>query len=309
MKSILLSLTLLIAFIPFGFSQDSLLDELNETSEPVTVYAVGTFKGTRIINGHSIETLGKNELQYIISHRFGRVTDGWRNLFGLDNANIHFGLEYGITNHLMIGFGRSSYDKIYDGYAKYTFLQQSKGAKKMPLSLAAQASISVTSKQWDDANRKNYFSSRLYYSYQVLIARKFGDWFSLQLTPTMVHRNLVASAKDKNDVYAIGLGGSLRLTHSIRLNAEYFYLIPGQIYSTLNGEKVRNTLSIGVDIETGGHVFQLQFTNSRGMIEKHFITETTGNWLKGDIHFGFNITRVFDLSRKKPKKKDRIIVD
>lgn len=287
-------------------AQDDLLDMLEQEEEPVVNYTFATFKSTRIVSGQSVETNSEGVLQFLIGHRFGRINSGWRDVFGLDNATIRLGVDYGITDDLNIGFGRSTFTKIYDGYVKYKFLKQKTGAKKFPFTATALASVSIRSDQWPNPNRKNYITSRFYYTYQIMLARKFNEWFSLQLTPTVVHRNLVNTKDDKNTVFALGAGTSVKMTGSLRLNMEYYFLVPGQIKSTIGGEKVRDSFSLGVDLETGGHVFQLHFTNSRGMIEKFLATETTGRWLKGDIHFGFNVSRVFTIydKHKKEQKKE-----
>jgi hypothetical protein len=162
----------------------------------------------------------------------------------------------------------------------------------MPFTLSYFGSTALNSLKWQDTARENYFSSRLAYTHQILIARKFSDVFSAQLTPTVVHRNLVKTAADANDIYALGLGGRLRMSRRTTFNMEYFYVPKGQLPGTAT-----NSLSLGFDIETGGHVFQLHFTNSLGMFERNFITENTGSWNKGDIYFGFNISRVFTLRK------------
>jgi hypothetical protein len=277
-------------------AQDDLMNMLNDSTPPEINYTTATFKSTRIMNGHSIERMPPGQLDVRISHRFGTLNSGIYNYFGLDQSNIHLGLEFGIFKWLMIGIGRGNYEKTYDGFAKFSILRQSTGAKKMPVSLSVLSSASVTTLKWTDTSRTNYFSSRLTYVYQVLVARKMNQTFSLQLTPTFVHRNLVATELDPNDLYVIGAGGRIKLTKRISFNAEYFYMVNSKKYMST---KIYNPLSLGFDIETGGHVFQLIFTNSVAMIEKGFIGETTGDWLKGDIHFGFNISRVFTI--KKPK--------
>lgn len=287
-------------------AQDDLLSELDqmEKKEEKIDFASATFKTTRLINGHSIETNGEGVLLFLISHRFGRLTGGPYEYFGLDNANIRFGFEYGVTDRFDIGIGRSSFEKTYDGYLKYKLLRQSKGKRKMPLSVTLFTSIAIKTLKWPDETRENYFSSRLFYTYQVLIARKFSDRFSLQLTPTIVHRNLVAAKNDRNTVFALMAGGRAKITGSLALNLEYCWVPRGQINSLYNGEQVQDALSIGLDIETGGHVFQVYFSNSRGIIEKAFLTETNGLWWKGDVHFGFSISRVFTVyDRNKAAKK------
>jgi hypothetical protein len=276
------------------FGQDDLLDMLDKEPATEINFTTATFKSTRVLNGHSVERMPAGQLDVRISHRFGRVNSGAYEFFGLDQSNVHFSLEYGITDWLMIGLGRGTYEKTYDGFTKLTLLRQSTGAKVMPVSVSWVSAIAVNSLRWTDTTRTNYFSSRISYSHQLLVARKFSPSFSFQLAPTFVHRNMVATEVDPNDIYALGAGGRLKLTKRISLNAEYYYIInPKDFMST----KIYNPLSVGFDIETGGHVFQLIFTNSRAMIEKGFIGETSGSWLKGDIHFGFNISRVFTLKK------------
>jgi len=274
------------------FSQEDLLDLLNKNVEPEINFASATFKSTRIMNGHSVERMPPGQLDFRISHRFGTINSGAYEFFGLDQSNIHFGLEYGILDWLMIGIGRGTYEKTYDAFAKFTILRQSAGARIMPVSVSVLSSVAATSIKWTDPERDNYFSSRLSYVNQILIARKINQSFSVQLSPSFVHRNLVATEFDPNDLWSIGAGGRMKLTKRISLNAEYYYMINSK---TNMSREIHDPFSIGFDIETGGHVFQLIFTNSLAMIEKGFIGETTGDWLKGDIHFGFNISRVFTL--------------
>jgi hypothetical protein len=279
---------------PGIFAQDDLMDLLEQNTPPEINLASATFKSTRIMNGHSIERMPSGQLDFRISHRFGTLNSGAYELFGLDQSSVHFSLEYGILDWLMAGVGRGTYEKTYDGYIKFTILKQSTGARTMPVSVSFLSTIAATSVKWSDTSRTNYFSSRLSYVNQLLVARKISQSFSVQLMPTFVHRNLVATELDPNDLYAMGVGGRMKLTKRISFNAEYYALINPKNYMS---KEVYNPLSLGFDIETGGHVFQLIFTNSLAMIEKGFIGETTGSWLKGDIHFGFNISRVFTLKR------------
>lgn len=271
-------------------------DESKAADKDKTEKVYSTFKATRLINGHSVENTYKGVLDLKISHRFGAVNKGLYEFFGLDNASMRWGFDYGLTDRLTVGFGRSSFQKQYDAFFKYKLLWQSTGKHKIPVSLNIVSSAMVQTLKWEDTTRKNYFSSRLYYAHQILIGRKFSENFSLQLMPTMIHYNLVKKAGDPNDIFAIGIGGRQKITKRISINAEYYYQLPGYKF-----ENTKNSLSVGFDIETGGHVFQLHFTNSTGMTERTFISETTGEWGKGDILFGFNISRVFTL--KKPKSK------
>jgi hypothetical protein len=290
-----LSLVFLLSLVSLGiYAQDDLMKMLNQDSSKVTNYTTATFKSTHVMNGQSIESMPPGQLDVRISHRFGTLNTGGYNFFGLDQSNIHLSLEYGIFNWLMVGVGRGSFEKTFDGFAKFSVFRQSTGAREMPVSVSVFSSIALKTLKWTDPTRTNYFSSRLSYVWQVLVARKFNQALSFQLTPTYIHRNLVATELDPNDLYSIGAGGRLKLTKRISLNAEYYYMInPKNNFS----QQVYNPLTVGVDIETGGHVFQLFFTNSLGTIEKQFIGETTGQWKKGDIHFGFNISRVFTLKK------------
>lgn len=253
-----------------------------------------TFKDTRIVNGHSVETSEQGQMKFIIAHRFGYVNGGAYELFGIDQSTIRIGLDYGITNNLTVGVGRSSFEKTLDGYLKYRILRQKSGPGAFPVSITAMSSTALTTLKWEDPERENFFSSRLAYAHQLLIARKFSSAFSMQLMPTMVHFNLVPTPEFDHDVYAIGAATRYQLTKMISFQTEYYYVLPGQI-----GEQYGNSLSLGFDIETKGHVFQLFLSNSRGMIEKFFIAETQGKWEEGDISIGFNITRDFRLTGRK----------
>jgi hypothetical protein len=236
------------------------------------------------------------QLDFRISHRFGPVNYGLYEFFGLDQSITRFSLEYGIFNRLMVGVGRGTYLKTYDGFAKFTILRQSTGTRVMPVSVLFFSSVAATSVKWSDPTQNNSFNSRLSYVNQVLIGRKFNESLSLQIEPTFVHRNLVSFSGDPNDLFSLGAGGRIKLAKRISFNAEYYYLLNSRKDMR---QKIYDPLSLGFDIETGGHVFQLIFTNSLGIIEKDFIGETTGRWSKGDIHFGFNISRVFTLKKMK----------
>ena len=276
------------------FAQDDLMNLLDQNSPKQINYTTATFKSTRVMNGHSIERMPAGQLDVRISHRFGQINTGGYNFYGLDQSNIHLSLEYGITNWLMVGVGRGEYEKTFDGFTKFSILRQSTGAKEMPVSVSVLTSVAMKTLKFQNTAVTNYFTSRLSYVAQVLVARKISEALSVQLTPSYVHRNLVATELDPNDLFAMGAGARLKLTKRTSLNAEYYYLVNPISYMS---QKVYNPLSIGFDIETGGHVFQLFFTNSIGMIEKAFIGETTGTWTKGDIRFGFNISRVFTLKK------------
>lgn len=281
-------------------AQEDLLDLLGE--EPIgPQYTIASFKTTRVINGHSLENTAHGVLDFKVGHRFGEVNGGANEFFGLDNATTRLGFDYGATDRLMIGIGRSSYQKTVDGFAKYKFLKQCDEGCTMPVTLAFVAASSINTTQtsdfWPDTTKEYYFSHRMAYSFQLIVGRKFSERLSFQFNPGLVHRNLVEDTSVKNDVIHISGAGRVKLSKRVALNAEYFYVLPDQI-----AEEFHNSLSLGFDIETGGHVFQLHLTNSRGQFERAFITETTGEWGDGDIHFGFNISRVFTVHRPKPKE-------
>jgi len=280
-------------FFSFAYGQDDDLLSLLGDEETID-YTNASFKTNRVINLHSLESTAGGVLDFKIGHRFGTLNGGFYELFGLDNANIRIGFDYGLSDVITIGVGRGSFEKTYDGFVKYKFLRQSTGKRKMPFTAAILLTSAIQTLKWANPERENYFSNRLYYTSQLIIGRKFSESFSLQLSPTMVHRNLIKTNTEKNDVYALGAAGRIKLSKRLALNAEYIYLLPDQVAGNIT-----NSLSIGFDIETGGHVFQLHFTNSTSMIEKGFITETTNSWDNGGIHFGFNVSRVFTVKRKK----------
>ncbi len=277
--------------------EDDLLSLLGGDEEQS--YTSATFKTTRIINMHSVENAAAGVMDFRISHRFGFINTGAYDLFGLDQALMRIGLEYGVTSRLMVGFGRSNVNKAYDSFLKYKILRQGSGKRNIPVSVSYFASAVCNTVKWADPNRDNYFSSRMQYTHQLLIGRKFNNDLSLQLTPTLVHKNLVPTLQDKNDILAMGFGWRYKLTQRFSVNGEYIYVLPNHISSTFY-----NSLSLGVDIETGGHVFQLHLTNSTSMLEPGFITESVGQWKKGGIHFGFNVSRVFTVKEKREKPEE-----
>jgi len=263
-------------------------------SPPGPVYTLSTFKSTRVVLGQSVEAPVQGDLTFIISHRFGDIRGGMYDFFGLDQAHNRLGLEYGIGEIAGLTFGRNSYEKTYDGAVKVRILRQQSGLKNIPLSLTWYSGIFVNTLKWSDPERDNLFSSRLSYVNQLLIARKFSKRISLQLSPSHIHRNLVEYEIDQNDVFALGFSGKYNFLRKVSVNAEYFWLLPGN-----TADNFENSFSLGFDFETGGHLFQLHISNSQGIIEKDFIAETTGRWLDGDLFLGFNIYRVFPLGEKR----------
>ena len=275
-----------------GWSQEDLDALLNELDPLPPQEVIATFKSGKIINLHTVERVAAGNLEMRISHRFGRIDGGAYTLWGIDQATIRIGLNYGVSDKLAIGFGRNSYKKIYDGFFKYSVTKQKKNG--FPISVVAISSIAIKSLRFSDPGRDNYFRSRLSYVHQLVLARKFTSRLSLEVVPSWVHFNLVSSASDQSDIPVLAAGGRMKVSKRVSINAEYGYRI--QLNDdAANINDFYDSFSVGVDIETGGHVFQLQFTNSLPMFEMGFLAQTNDRWSEGGIHFGFNITREFVL--------------
>jgi hypothetical protein len=288
---ILAALLLTLFFIKANSQNVDLFAEKYNSQSPDIITA--TFKSTRVVNGQSIENAGPGVLDFRISHRFGALSQGSYNLYGLDQATMRIGLDYGITNRLMVGVGRSTYEKQYDGFLKFKIVQQQQGERNIPFGISYVASVIYKTLKDAPTTYVPYASDRFSFAHQILIASKINDYVSIQFSPTIVHYNLVDSAKIPNDFKSIGISSRIRLSKRVNLTSEYFHRI-----DKLAG--YYNPLSLGIDIETGGHVFQLHVSNSTGMTERTFINETAGSWAKGDLCFGFNITRAFVI--RKPKE-------
>ncbi len=286
----LLTFVTLLGISQLTLAQDDLLSEMEKQETVVSDFTIGTFSGTRLINGHSIETKHKGSLEFIITHRFGTLNSGGYNLWGLDNSSIRLGLEYGITDKLGVGVGRSSFDKTFDYYTKYKVLRQT---KSVPVTVTALGTASFKASMREEfptlATR-----DKMSYVAQLLIARKFSQRVSFQLAPAFLHQRTVNQDTAVNNLLSLGMGGRVKITRSMAVVAEYYLRLNEHDATPFN-----DSIGLGVEFETGGHVFQLVFTNSRGMMERAFLAETTGDFFDGDIHFGFNITRTFQLSGKK----------
>ncbi|MBU3661359.1 MAG: hypothetical protein FGM14_15935 [Flavobacteriales bacterium] len=283
-------------------AQDSLEVEEEYNEEPIT------FSGTRIINGHSVGTLTKGTFDMRIEHRFGDIAGtngGYQNMFGFDNlSDMRIALEYGITDDLMVGFGRSKgaknspnsispYSSLLDGFVKYKILEQKKG--EMPLSLSVIAGSTFTyMKASTDESQVNYFpkdAHRFAYFTQINAAKHFGDRFSIALMPTYVYRNYVV-ADDQNGLFALGGAFRLRLTQRFALLTEYYHTFSS---NDLRQNGYRNSLGVALEWFTFGHNFTINFTNSTGLGETQFIPYTAENWLKGQFRFGFCVGRKFTI--------------
>lgn len=284
---------MILAGFTAAAQDEDLLKLVGGDEKPKKEYVEYSFKSSRVIMSQSMEIIRPGVMDLRILHRFGNISGGAYEFFGLDHATMRMGFDFGISKNLMLGIGRSTNKKELDGFIKYRVIHQAKGPGGMPFSLLFTAGSSITTLK-ADTSRKNYFSSRIGYYGQMILGSKFSEGFSLQFMPTVVHRNLVATPEDPNDLLAVGVGARFKLSRRISFNVDYYYRL-----NPNPADGSRNPLSVGFDIETGGHVFQLHFSNATGMNEKVFLAETTNDWAKGDVQFGFNISRSFQIKKKK----------
>jgi hypothetical protein len=280
-----------------AMAQDDLLS-LVAKDKPKKERIKYAFKSPRVINGHSMEFLNPRTMDFRILHRFGPLDQGYKNFFGFDQANMRMGLDFGIFHNLMIGIGRSNYKKEVDGYIKFAPVRQSTGPGSFPVTIALVSGMTLNTSPWEDPAKQNFYTSRLAYYFQTIIGRKFSEAFTFQLSPTLVHLNIVPLHTQSNDIYALGAGARMKISKRVAITVDYFHNFNG-----LEEGVTFDPLSVGFDIETGGHVFQLHFSNATGMNERAFIMETTNDWAKKQMRFGFNLSRVFQLGKKKEKKK------
>lgn len=303
-----------LSFLP-SFGQDDLLDLVKEDSKETAskpVYA--TFKTTKIVNAQNIETVSKRNLDFRITHRFGNIynstsktalNDAAHTAFGLDNStDIRMSFDYGITDKLTVGIGRSKFKEMNDASVKWRFLTQRED-NKIPVSVCVYANLGYTSMITDNLyagtiRPKTKEAHRVQYATQLLIARKFNSWLSLQLMPTYVHRNFIKqqlntknNVEDVNGMFSMGVGGRLKLSKRFALVADYFYNFSE--FQKNNPSGYYNALGVGIEIETGGHVFHVNFTNGSAILESSLLTATQDTWSKGQIKLGFNISRWFPI--------------
>lgn len=300
MKNVLFRLILSAVILFFSsklVAQEEDLLKLVGDNKPEKEIVKNAFKSSRVINGHSMEFLRPGTMDFRILHRFGQLDQGYKNFFGLDQASMRMGFDFGIFKNLMVGVGRSTYKKELDAFIKYAPFLQLTGKGSFPVTIALVSGITMDGMPWVDKAKENFFTSRLAYYFQAIIGRKISEAFTLQVMPTVVHKNLVQLAADSNNIYSVGVAGRIRLSRRISLTCDYFHVL-----NPLTDNSYQNPLAIGFDIETGGHVFQLHFSNSTGMNERAFITETTGKWDKGEVRLGFNLSRVFQIKKKKIEK-------
>ena len=280
MKSILT--VLLLLFMLSARAQNPYFDEGD------TTIVMGAYKGTHIINGHSTRTKYKGELDFLIYHRFGPVNSGIREFFGLDEANMRLGFEYGIIDVLDIGIGRSTYNKTYDGYVKWKFFQQRSGHRNFPFSMVWISGITISTVQ---SAQELTALERTGFNNELLVSRKFNDNLTVQIMPGVVHNNTVPTPDDPNTIPYLGAAMRVVVAPKIALTGEYYYR-----FDEYQSTRTFDPLGFGVEINTGGHVFQLHITNSRPTYEPGYISSTIDNFWDGGIRFGFNISRTFQVN-------------
>ncbi len=301
--SVWLLITML--FVQQANAQEDLLSLVSK-DKPKKERIKYAFKSPRVINGHSMEFLNPGTMDVRILHRFGPLDQGYKNFYGFDQANMRMGLDFGLLRNLMVGIGRSNVKKEVDGFIKFAPVMQSTGPGSFPVTLAIVAGSTLNTSPWEEPSRKNFYTSRVAYYFQTIIGRKFSEAFTLQVSPTLLHLNLVPVQTQSNDIYALGVGARLKVSKRIAITGDYFYNFNG-----LQPNLTYNPLSVGLDIETGGHVFQLHFSNAVGMNERAFLMETSNSWEKKQMRFGFNLSRVFQIKKKKHKavKRPEVVSD
>ena len=294
-KILLIFLSLLLTTIIKAQSLDSLMAIMgneNQVRTPVTA----TFKTTRVILSHSNETVKKYNMDFRVSHRFGDFAGdngGSETLYGLDNASdIRIAFEYGVTDRLTAGFGRNKIAQLLDFYLKYKLVEQTTD-NSTPVSVTLFTSSGLTPRRVE-SDIYDVYAHRISYVTQAIIARKFSSNLSVEILPTWLHRNYVSDFRDENDNFAIGIAGRYKFTKRFGIVADY-YFVNSDFRQNKTNDTFYNPLGLGIEIETGGHVFSINFANSEGIVENNFILETRSSWLKGGFRFGFNISRMFTL--------------
>ncbi|OBW42857.1 hypothetical protein AB670_00807 [Chryseobacterium sp. MOF25P] len=267
----------------FAFAQEDLLKDIDTIQTKNTEISPPAFKALQIVTGQSTKLTAKNEWYIVVAHRFGDVSKGFKDFFGLDDASTKLGVIYGVTDNISLSLSRETNLKTFEGGAKYRLIKQN---ENFPVDIVGYNVMAVNT----DLSKDNYphlkFGDRLSYLTQALISRRFNENFSLQLTPSYVHKNLYEPMIEDKNQFLAGLGGRYKISKRISINAEYFVNFDNHSF-------YKNPLSIGMDLETGGHVFQLLFSNSQLNSDIGYLTNASGKWEKGQIFFGFNLYRVF----------------
>lgn len=284
--NMLKKITLLFCVFPFLMvAQDDLLSEIDSVATP-NDSVVSAFKSLKIVNLESTKLASKGDLYFIVSHRFGYFDKGFKDFFGLDEANTRLQFVYGLTKRITVHVSRSGFQKAYEFAVKYSLVSQKKSGS--PFEIVGFNSLAINTELDKVILPKLEFSDRLAYVNQILISRKFNDKLSLEMAPTYFHENYVANNSQDNSQFALGLGGRYKFTKRWSFNMDYAAHL-----NRASNSVFKNPLSIGFDLETGGHVFQMHFTNSQAMHESGYLGNTAGSWGDGQIAFGFNLVRVF----------------
>ena len=286
-------LVFLLLFLPvIAIAQDDLLGELEQEVPDEKQPVSSVFKGIKIVNLESTKLVGEKQLQFIISHRFGDLSDGIDNFIGLDDATARIQFVYGVTDWLNVGVSRSGFNKTYDALIKYRLLRQKEGGS--PVNIVGYNLFTINTDLDSDLLPGLSFNDRLGYATQALISRKFNDWLSLQLSPTYFHDNTVVEDGQSNSQFALGIGGRFKFTKRLAFIGDY-----GIHLNRVSNSVFNNALSLGLEIETGGHVFQLHVSNSQAIFANGFLGQARGDFGEGNIFLGFNISRAFSLGSKK----------
>jgi hypothetical protein len=284
------TLTLVFLFLGVGFAsaQDDLFNQLDSVKSNKKEIETAAFKALQVCNMQSTKLPVKGEFYLLISHRFGDLSYGINNFFGLDNALTKIGGIYGATNWLSLGLSRHTYNKTYELAAKYKLANQI--VDGFPITIVGYNTMDINSELEKAVNPQLKFKNRLAFTTQLLLSRKFSDNFSLEVAPILVHKNLYDDTIDQKDLYLIGTGGRYKLSKRLSLNLEY----AARLGSKINGSPYHNPLTIGLDIDTGGHIFQMVFSSSQPMNDVAIFSNSTGSWEgKKSLFFGFNMYRVF----------------
>jgi hypothetical protein len=272
-------------FVCFVFSQNNLLDEISSESSYKDEFEMPAFKAMKVVNNQSTKLAQKGDLYLYVGHRFGTIKGGVESLFGLDYANTKIEILYGLINQVQVGFSRESFKKTYNLHVKYGIKSQT---TSFPLSITSYNSVNLDTSLDENQYPNLNFNERYVYISQLLISRRFNDNFSFQLAPSIVKYNFLTN-QFKNDFnYILNYGSRLKISKRSSFNIDYSHHL-----NRLNNSEEKNVLSLGIDMETGGHVFQLLFSNTQASDEAGVLTGAEGNWTKGDVFFGFNILRVF----------------
>lgn len=276
------TMLLLLSSSALFAQEDDLLKQI-DTITTTSDFVPPAFKGLQIVTAQSTKLAAKGDLYFVVAHRFGDVSEGFDNFFGLDDAATKIGFIYGLSDNLSLSLSRETFMKTYEGAIKYRIIKQS---EKFPVEVIGYHTVALNSELDKDDFPKLEFSNRISYLSQLLISRRFSESFSLQLSPSYVHKNLYMPNTDEKDQMLAGFGGRYKISKRVSINAEYFV-------NFSESDVYKNPASLGVDIETGGHVFQLLFSNSQVNSDIGYLTNATGDWGKGNIYFGFNLYRVF----------------